>query len=221
MTDRKRALVDLKVRNEGMMDRLSRRHQDCVDRMNDSKRDLSGSLRRHQETLRRIQNVKRMDFERGYKEWNKEETVSWILMIDDHRFSTVHKYSKFRKMLNKSGISGSTLHELKSELFLKYVKLGVASRTALIENINRLLRCELVRNPAHHSIPGLAPAAAAPRGERPQNDPQINQEEDGDTKMRVMDQMGHSIKMENDDQAEREKERDGNPMHDDGDMNVS
>merc|ERR1719242_1804196 len=107
--------------------------------MKQSKRELMALLDRQQSISRRLQTRKRREFERGFREWDKEETVSWIMMIDDHRFSTVHKYSKFRKMLNKSGINGESLHELKSELFLKYVKLGVASRTALIENINRLL----------------------------------------------------------------------------------
>merc|ERR1719242_2734338 len=121
-----------------------------------SKRELAGHFKRGQAALGKLQLAKCREFERGYRGWSKEETVSWILSIDNHRFSTVHKYSKFRKMLNRSGICGVSLHELKSELFLKYVKLGVASRTALIDNINRLLSG---------------------------GEPEPTDEEDGDTKM--------------------------------------
>ena len=42
-------------------------------------------------------------------------------------------------MLNKSGIDGKSLNDLKSDLFLKYVGLGIESRTALINNINRVV----------------------------------------------------------------------------------
>ena len=60
-------------------------------------------------------------------------------IIDDHRFSSDRKYSKFRKMLHKSAIDGASLKDLANGMFLRYLGLGCSSRTALMDNINRIM----------------------------------------------------------------------------------
>ena len=127
-----------KVKNNENIDKLIQFQQSCVEIVAKSTNVLQKSLSQHKLTLQQLHEEKLKQFEKNHKKWDKQDTISWIMMIDNNRFSSNHKYNKFRKMLHKSHINGSSLNDLKSDLFLKYVGLGIESRTALIKNINRV-----------------------------------------------------------------------------------
>merc|ERR1719384_2756754 len=135
-----------KNKNSDNIQKLMDKQKECVQNATKSTNVLNRYLSQNKEIFHEIHQRKLKEFENEYKKWDKTATILWIMMIDDQRFSSNHKYSKFRKMLNKSGINGKSLNDLKSDLFLKYVGLGIESRTALINNINRVMLQNEERN---------------------------------------------------------------------------
>merc|ERR1719491_1072845 len=82
------SIIEVESREKTTMRALADRHRECVSNVQRSKVALTQSLEEHSQTLQdeHARSLKR--FERHYKSWDKDETVSWLLIIDNHRFSS-------------------------------------------------------------------------------------------------------------------------------------
>lgn len=131
------------------MEFRERKLQDHLAKAQKSSADLKAMEGSLHETIE----LKMRQFEKEYKQWNIDDAVQWILMIENNRFKAP-QFGAFIERLKEMEIDGKELCELNSKFALNVAGLSLQSDQHILrKHISRLI--DLRRNDEPRNVCGV------------------------------------------------------------------